>query len=457
MKDPRSLRTYLERKILRHSIYVLVILCVFSIVVSYGVSRIKTATDIEDSAAAVSKAYRSRILEGDIKVSQTQLHELLHLGADEQVLILNQNKEQIYQDTVVANAKIEICPTDGQACFDYKTARILLPIHFDLEKKSLYGYIYLSRNIRVDWFFVALTFSIFFVGYLLLYFGFSNLIKNAAGKLSNEISLWAKRLEDNPKDVTTLSRAPFSELNTLKKAIEGLNSKIQGFENQAGHKAKLLVLRGIAHDLLGPVAQMQFHLASLKTMPLNIESSEVINDLTDSLKRISAIATQVKLLDHKSDEFGDYDLSELVSTEIKNLKSLKAISELGLKLEFEGESNLKPQVSKSEICRIVQNLVLNSAQASNSGGNIEISVKRENDNAAIQVRDHGCGIPQHLQEQVFEPDYTSKPGVGTGLGLSIVQHICHQRGGTVTLESDVGSGTSVRVAFPLGQEVIHAT
>ena len=152
----------------------------------------------------------------------------LHLGADEQVLILNQNKEQIYQDTVVANAKIEICPTDGQACFDYKTARILLPIHFDSEKKGLYGYIYLSRNIRVDWFFVALTFSIFFVGYLLLYFGFSNLIKNAAGKLSNEISLWAKRLEDSPKDVTSLSRAPFSELNTLKKAIEGLNSKMQG-------------------------------------------------------------------------------------------------------------------------------------------------------------------------------------------------------------------------------------
>ena len=115
MKDARSLRTYLERKILKHSIYVLVILSVFSIAISYGISRIKTATDIEDSAAAVSKAYRSRILEGDIKVAQTQLHELLHLGEDEQVLVLNQNKQRIYQDTAAANSKIEICPTDGQA------------------------------------------------------------------------------------------------------------------------------------------------------------------------------------------------------------------------------------------------------------------------------------------------------------------------------------------------------
>lgn len=457
MKDTRSLRTYLERKILKHSLYVLVILSAFSIAISYGVSRIKTATDIEDSAAAVSKAYRSRILEGDIKVAQTQLHELLHLGEDEQVLVLNQNKQQIYQDTTVVNAKIEICPTDGQACFDYKTARILSPIYFDSEKASLYGYIYLSRNIRVDWFFVFLTFSIFFVGYLLLYFGFSNLTRNAASKLSNEISLWAKRLEDNPKDVATLSSPPFSELSTLKKAIEGLNSKILGFENQAGHKAKLLVLRGIAHDLLGPVAQMQFHLASLKTMSLDDDSSEVINDLTDSLKRISAIATQVKSLDHNSDEFDDYDLSELVSTEVKNLRGTKSISQLGLKLEFNGEPNLKPHVSKSEICRIVQNLVLNSAQASTSGDNIEITVARMKDEATIQVRDRGCGIPQHLQEQVFEPDYTSKPGLGAGLGLSIVQHICHQRGGTVALDSEIGKGTSVRVSFPLVREVIHAT
>jgi two-component system NtrC family sensor kinase len=79
------------------------------------------------------------------------------------------------------------------------------------------------------------------------------------------------------------------------------------------------------------------------------------------------------------------------------------------------------------------------------------------DEAAIQVRDRGCGIPQHLQEQVFEPDYTSKPGLGTGLGLSIVQHICHQRGGTVALDSEIGKGTSVRVSFPLVREVIHAT
>jgi hypothetical protein len=377
MKDARSLRTYLERKILKHSIYVLVILSVFSIAISYGVSRIKTATDIEDSAAAVSKAYRSRILEGDIKVAQTQLHELLHLGADEQVLVLNQNRQRIYQDTAAANAKIENCPTDGQACFDYKTARILSPIYFDSEKTSLYGYIYLSRNIRVDWFFVFLTFSIFFVGYLLLYFGFSNLTRNAAGRLSNEISLWAKRLEDNPKDGATLSSPPFSELNTLKKAIEGLNSKILGFENQAGHKAKLLVLRGIAHDLLGPVAQMQFHLASLKTMSIDNDSSEVINDLTDSLKRISAIATQVKSLDHNRDEFDDYDLSELVSTEVKNLRGSKSISQLGLKLEFSGEPNLKPHVSKAEICRIVQNLVLNSAQASSEWR---------------QYRDHSCAL-----------------------------------------------------------------
>lgn len=457
MTDSRSLRTYLERKILKQSVYVLVILCVFAIAVSYGVSRYKTAIDIEDSAAAVSKADRSRILEGDIKVAQTQLHELLHLGSDEQVLVLDPNRVPIYQDTASDLAKIEKCPVDGQACFDFKTARILFPIYFDSEKTSLYGYIYLSRNVRVDWFFVLLTFSIFFVGFLLLYYGFSNLTRNAADKLSKEISIWAKRLEVNPKDSASLARAPFSELNTLKRAIEGLNSKIVEFENQAGHKAKLLVLRGIAHDLLGPVAQMQFHLASLKTKPLDSDSAEVIEDLKDSLKRISTIATQVKTLDHNQDDLENFDLAELISNEVDSLRTTESITQLGLRLEFTGEPNIKSQVSKSEVCRIVQNLVLNSAQASTTGESIEIKVTRNVDRAIIDVRDHGWGIPHHLQEQVFEPDYTSKPGVGTGLGLSIVRHICHQRGGTVTLNSDIGKGTSVQVSLPLVQEVSHAT
>lgn len=453
MKEVRSLRAYLEQKILKQAIYALLVLSVFSIGVSYGFSWYKTTNEIKESAAAVSKAYRSRILEGDIKVAQTQLHELLHLGPDEQVLVLDQVKKAIYQDTASDAVKIETCPTHGRVCSNFNTAKIFFPIHFDAEKTSLFGYVYLSRNLQVDWSFVVLTFLMFFLGYVLLFLGFSAATKNAARKLSAEIAIWSKRLEDNPKEAGALPNAPFSDLNILKKAIEGLNSKILAFENQASHKAKLLVLRGIAHDLLGPVAQMQFYLASLKTMNLGDESSEVISDLNDSLKRISTIATQVKSLDHNSEEFDEFDLAELVSIEVKNLTASKVISQLGLNFEFDGEPNLKPLVSKTEICRIIQNLVLNSAQASARGDKIAISVSRLKEEALIQVKDSGCGIPLHLQKEVFEPEYTSRPGVGTGLGLSIVQHICHQRGGTVSLSSEIGKGTAVKVSLPLAQGV----
>ncbi|OYZ24303.1 MAG: hypothetical protein B7Y39_01220 [Bdellovibrio sp. 28-41-41] len=437
------------------------ILFLFAILTSYGVSRYKTAVDIQDSAASVSKAYRSRILEGDIKVAQIQLHELLHLKKEEQVLVLGKNRRPIYQEVGTDSKIIDDCPEVAQTCFDLGNARILFPIYFDSEKTSLYGYVYLSRNIRVDWVFVFLSFSIFIIGFLLLYFGFSNLTRNAADKLSNEIFHWAKRLEENPKDSSALSLAPFSELNTLKSAIEGLNSKIVTFETQAGHKAKLLVLRGIAHDLLGPVAQMQFYLASLKTMSLNTQLSEVISDLNDSLKRISAIASQVKTLDHNQDDLESFDLAGVVSAEVENLSSSKTIRQLGLNLKFSGDSLFQSGISKAEVTRIVQNLVHNSALASIAGQIIEIKVSKFEDNAIIDVKDHGCGIPKHLHEQVFEPDYTSKPGVGTGLGLSIVQHICQQRGGIVSLESNVGAGTLIRVSIPLmasvEPEVSYAT
>lgn len=451
MNDPRSLRTYLERNILRQSIYVLVILGLFAITISYVVSRYKAGSDIEESAAAVSKAYRSRILEGDIKVAQTQLHEFLHLNADEQVLVLGKDRRPIYREIGSNLTEIKRCAVDGQACLDFGTARVFYPLYFDAEKTSLYGYVYLSRNVRVDWIFVSLTFSIFLVGYLLLYFGFSNLTKRAAQRLSHEITIWAKRLENNPKDNAILSRAPFAELNTLKTAIEGLNKKILDFENQASHKAKLLVLRGIAHDLLGPVAQMQFHFASLKMMPLSEETNEVINDLNDSLERINAIATQVKTLDHNQDDLEIFDLSEAVGAEVETLRNIQVVHQLGLKLEFFGESKLQSKVSKSEISRIIQNLVMNSVQASTNGTGIKVKVASDTGYALIEVSDEGHGIPKHIQEKVFEPDYTSKPGVGTGLGLSIVRHICQQRGGNVTLSSEIGKGTSVQVKLPLYQ------
>jgi signal transduction histidine kinase len=74
------------------------------------------------------------------------------------------------------------------------------------------------------------------------------------------------------------------------------------------------------------------------------------------------------------------------------------------------------------------------------------------DQATIHISDSGCGIPQSLVSRIFDPFVTTKdPDRGTGLGLSIVQEIITRYGGTITVKSEEGKGTTFTIRFPVGQ------
>ena len=110
------------------------------------------------------------------------------------------------------------------------------------------------------------------------------------------------------------------------------------------------------------------------------------------------------------------------------------------------------------------NLSINARDAMPDGGYIRI--KTENitlknndflhdgkvipgDYVMVEVSDTGCGIPEHLQTQIFDPFYTTKDvGEGSGLGLSMVYGFVKQSGGHISVESDVNVGTSIKMMFP---------
>ena len=76
----------------------------------------------------------------------------------------------------------------------------------------------------------------------------------------------------------------------------------------------------------------------------------------------------------------------------------------------------------------------------------------ENNRAVLRVEDSGIGIPEKHRERVFERFYRvdksrSKATGGTGLGLAIVKHIVAIHGASIQLESEVGTGTKIRVEF----------
>lgn len=109
--------------------------------------------------------------------------------------------------------------------------------------------------------------------------------------------------------------------------------------------------------------------------------------------------------------------------------------------------------SRQMLDELVCNLADNAVKYNRPGGRVDLSVRREGDWAAVTVADTGIGIPREHQARIFERFYRvdksrSKQTGGTGLGLSIVKHIVERHGGSISLESAPGAGTSVTVRLP---------
>lgn len=99
------------------------------------------------------------------------------------------------------------------------------------------------------------------------------------------------------------------------------------------------------------------------------------------------------------------------------------------------------------LVQVLQSIIGNALDALPQGGRLEVSTSTEGGRAQIVVRDHGSGIPARELESIFKPFYTTKPR-GVGLGLPLARRLVERMDGTLSLASEVGRGTTVRISLP---------
>ena len=116
---------------------------------------------------------------------------------------------------------------------------------------------------------------------------------------------------------------------------------------------------------------------------------------------------------------------------------------------FAGEDKIKAELDKTQLIRIVTNLVKNAEQACVNIENpkIEVKVNEDNGHVIISVADNGKGISEEDKNKVFEPKFTTKSS-GMGLGLPMVKNIIEAYGGNITFVSEMNRGTVFTVKIP---------
>jgi two-component system, NtrC family, sensor kinase len=251
--------------------------------------------------------------------------------------------------------------------------------------------------------------------------------------------------------------------------VHGLTIRLREMQARLLRAERLATLgqvsAGIAHELMNPVSYLSQNVEVMRT-----ELAAVAAYLTPRLLERPDVEAQAALdeLPHILDdvEQGAHHIRQVAlgirnqvrGQDVEETSDLADVAGFVSKLARAEVRNNGQLVVRGpsvhvrggpvKLSQVLLNLIVNAAQAMEEGGRggrIELGWEAENDESVrVWVADNGRGIPLEFQQRVFEPLFTTKPvGVGTGLGLSICRELVTELGGTLSLSSEVGKGTTV--------------
>ena len=212
----------------------------------------------------------------------------------------------------------------------------------------------------------------------------------------------------------------------------------------------------ISHELRTPLSTLKSHLEAImddvwepSEEHLTILMTEIdrLSSLVDSL-RDSFKAEELNLILNKT----KFNLSQELESIVITFIPLYTKENFNIKSDI--EENIQINMDKDKFKQVIYNLLSNSIRYLNKNGTVEVSLKKDKNNAIISIIDNGIGIEEkHLPfifNRFYRPDISrNKNTGGTGLGLSIVKSIVVAHDGTINIRSQYGKGTVITITVPL--------
>lgn len=216
---------------------------------------------------------------------------------------------------------------------------------------------------------------------------------------------------------------------------------------------------GIAHELNTPLGSILGYARLLqKGDNLQPDQRERLAIIAEQAKKSSAIIRELldfsRLSTPLPNQVVSCDLNKVIGEAIRVLQAELDKRFIMVKLDLDTVPDVEADPKRLE--QVLVNMLLNSAQAMGSNGEINITTQSFEQDARIIVKDSGPGIAPENLSRIFDPFFTTKPvGTGTGLGLSICAGIINDYGGAIDVKSAPDEGTVFSIILPLPGET-HA-
>jgi signal transduction histidine kinase len=267
-------------------------------------------------------------------------------------------------------------------------------------------------------------------------------IRDATGTITHFIGI--------KQDITELEQA----LSEVRKKSE----ELAGMTQQLWQASKLATMgelsASIAHELNNPLATVALRTENLlMQMPEDSEKRKPLEIIAQEVDRMATLVNNLLQFSRRSHrQVSTLDVREEITNSVEFVHYHLRSNNVEVVREFaDGLPSI--QADRQQLRQLFLNLLTNASDAMPQGGKLTVRAESNGlgdaEAVVIEFVDTGEGITAENLERIWDPFFTTKPeGKGTGLGLAICRRIVEEHGGTISIQSEVGRGTTVRIVFP---------
>ncbi len=213
-----------------------------------------------------------------------------------------------------------------------------------------------------------------------------------------------------------------------------------------------------SHELRTPLTSIHANLELLQAAEVgSVDDKHAVDSALTSTKRMSGLVSDLLLLARadagRRAATKDLDLASIAAGALEEVQPIAG----DRRMESHLDGPLPLEGNPDELHRLIRNLLENAVRHTPDQTTVELTARRDGDEALLEVLDDGPGIPTDMEDQVFdrfvrgEGPADTAAGGGSGLGLAIVRAVAESHGGSVSAGRSTYGGARFSVRFPLGQ------